>query len=73
VAEGEGGEGALGAVISSVRWLATSLGHQTWAAALSRNRGERRGAADAVQAQLTSGAGTSRGPSVSDGLWEGEG
>jgi hypothetical protein len=48
-------------------------GHRAWAAALSRNRGERRGATDAVRARLTGGAGRSRGPSVSGEVREGEG
>jgi hypothetical protein len=37
------------------------------------NRGERRGAADAVRARLTGGAGMSGGPSVSGGVREVEG
>jgi hypothetical protein len=71
VVEGEGGEGAPGTAVGIVGRPVTTPGHR--AAALSHNRGERRGAADAVRARLTGGAGTSRGPSVSGGVREGEG
>jgi hypothetical protein len=73
VVEGEGGEGAPGTVVGSAGRPATAPGRRARAAALSHNRGERRGAADVVRARLTGGAGTSRGPIVSGGVREGEG
>jgi hypothetical protein len=73
VAEGEGGEGAPGMVVCSAGRTATTLDRRAQAAVLSRNRGEQWGAADAVRARLTGGAGTSRGPDVSGGVREGEG
>jgi hypothetical protein len=71
VAEGERGEEALGVVVGSARQPAIAPGHRARLAALSHNKGARRGTADAVRAQLTGGAGTSRGPSVSGGVREG--
>jgi hypothetical protein len=73
VAEGEGGEGAPGATVGSMGQPATAPDRQARAAALLCNKGERRDMADAVRARLTGGAGMSRGPSVSDGVREGEG
>jgi hypothetical protein len=72
VAEGEGGEGPLGMAVGSAGQLAMAPGRRAWAAALSCNREERRGVADAVRARLTGGAGMSRGPSVNGGVQEGE-
>jgi hypothetical protein len=71
VAEGEGGEGAPCTVVGSAGWPATAPGHR--AVVLSCNRGERQGTTDMVRVRLTSGAGTSRGPSFSGGVREGEG
>jgi hypothetical protein len=71
VAEGERGEEALGVVVGSARQPAIAPGHRARSAALSHNKGARRGTTDAVRAQLTGGAGTSRGPSVSGGVREG--
>jgi hypothetical protein len=73
VAEGEGGEGAPGAVVGSVGWPAAAPNSWVQAAALSRNRGEQWGTADALRARLTGGAGMSRGPSVNGGVWDREG
>jgi hypothetical protein len=73
VAEGEGGEGGPGMAVGSAGQPAMAPDRRAWVAALSHNRGERRGAADSVRARLTGGAGTSQGPSVSGGVWEGDG
>jgi hypothetical protein len=59
--------------VGSVGQLATAPDHRARAAVLSRNRGERWGADDAVRARLTGGFGMSRVPRVSGGVREGEG
>jgi hypothetical protein len=59
--------------VESMGWLARALDRQARAVTLSHNRGERRGATDAVRAQLIGEPETSQGPSVSGGVREGEG
>jgi hypothetical protein len=56
-----------------VGWPAAAPNSWVQAAALSRNRGEQWGTADALRARLTGGAGMSRGPSVNGGVWDREG
>jgi hypothetical protein len=63
---------APGVMVDSVGRPATAPGRPAWAVALSRNSGEQGGATDVVRAQLAGGVGTSRGPSVSGRVQEGE-
>jgi hypothetical protein len=64
---------APGVAVGSAGRPATAPSRRAWATALSRNRGERWGATDAVRAQLIGEPETSQGPSVSGGVREGEG